>query len=170
MWGFPTRVSPENKALLFLPRCSSSHRWLRLIWRDPIVSPLCLWFPLRLFSAVLFYTMSSNGQVWERVYIMSSHLPVCTYSYVWMCVFLGLLSHFSLVQDQLWFTCALRQCGALWFPVPQLDFLFPLFFLLIMFDSVSASPPPLLLYQLSFVFCRRRLVEYPEGCRVKLIF
>lgn len=28
----------------------------------------------------------------------------------------------SLVQDHLWFTCELRQCGALWFPAPQLLF------------------------------------------------
>lgn len=86
------------------------------------------------------WAVSSNGRVWERVYSIRSRLPVCTHPYEcvcsWVLVFFGAGS--TVVH-----MCALRQCGALWFPVPQLLIFFFLLSFVLLYSLFHSLPLPL---------------------------
>lgn len=81
---------------------------------------------------------------------MCSRLPVCTNSYECVCSFLFLL---LVAGSTVVHICALRQCGALWFPAPRLlIFFFLLSFIVLYSLSHSLPLPSSPFYQPSFVY------------------
>lgn len=93
--------------------------------------------------------MSLNGRVWERVYSMCSCLSL--HLSIWMCVFQFFFS-FAGEGSTVVHIHALRQCGALWFPAPQLLIFFFLVSFILLHSLSYSLPLPSSPYISSFVY------------------